>query len=788
MIPGISMRLNFTRNLQLGYGFSILILLIVGFFSYNTINNLLNSNNAVGHSTLVIQKLEQAISSMKDAETGQRGFLLTGKTAFLGPYKGAYLKTQRLISEVSALTADNALQQANLGSIQAILTRRMAILEQLVSKKQHQQVVSTADLEEGRSAMDALRLAVDHAEDTESKLLDERRAVLERYTFVAPAAIIAMLILAVVIASLSYISAIRDVKVKERLQQELEVKEQETAAFNEELTAANEEISTTNEELLSINGELLEAQQALSRMNGSLEELVASRTKSLAESEEETQALNEELTAINEELAASNEEMLASNEELQKSRDEIQKKEQLFRSIAVNIPRSLILVIDREHNLITMEGELMQKLGYNGDSYAGLHMAELNSPERYAITREYYERMLNGEQIRTELKSTGGHDLQVDFVPLTDEREMVYAGLVIALDISDQKKAEERSAKLAAIVESSDDAIIGKSLEGTVTSWNKSAERIFGYPASEMIGQSILKLVPEDRQDEEPQIIARLKNGERMEHFETKRLANGGRVLDVSLTISPIRDKHGKITGVSKIARDISEQKQDELRKNDFIGMVSHELKTPLTSLMALIQVANLKLKNNPDSFLAGAMEKAEIQAKRMSSMINGFLNISRLESGKIAINKELFDLNLLIREVVEEYGLTVSTHIIHIDISNHVQVNADREKIGSVISNLISNAVKYSPKRGKIEVKCAPVNGFAQVSIKDEGMGVNAQDLPRIFDRYYRVESNQTRHISGFGIGLYLSAEIVRRHEGQIWAESESGTGSVFHFSLPLA
>ncbi|WP_431198367.1 CHASE3 domain-containing protein [Mucilaginibacter sp. P19] len=128
------MRLNFTRNLQLGYGFSILILLIVGLFSYATINNLLNSNKAVGHSTLVIQKLEQAISSMKDAETGQRGFLLTGKAIFLGPYKGAYLKTQSLISEVSALTAGNALQEANMAGIRVILTHRMAILEQLVSK------------------------------------------------------------------------------------------------------------------------------------------------------------------------------------------------------------------------------------------------------------------------------------------------------------------------------------------------------------------------------------------------------------------------------------------------------------------------------------------------------------------------------------------------------------------------------------------------------------------------------------------------------------------------------
>lgn len=788
MLPGIFMRLNFTRNLQIGYGFSILILLIVGIVSYSTINNLLNSNKAVGHSTLVIQKLEQAISSMKDAETGQRGFLLTGKANFLGPYNGAYLKTQSLVDEVSTLTADNPQQQANLADIRAVLTRRMAILKDLVAKKQQKQVVSTSDLEEGKSAMDALRIAVDRAENTERKLLDKRMAVLERYTFIAPTAILVALVLAVVIALLSYFSVIRDVRVKDRLQRELQIKEQETAAFNEELTAANEEITTANEELSSINEELFEAKQALSRMNESLEEQVAVRTKSLAESEEETQALNEELTAINEELAASNEEMLASNEELQRSREEIQKKEQLFRSIAVNIPRSLILVMDRDHNLITIEGDLMQKLGYHAENYTGLHMSAVTSPERYAATKEYYDRMLKGEQIRTELKSADGDYFQVDFVPLIDERGIVYAGLVIALDISDQKKAEERSAKLAAIVESSDDAIISKSMDGIITSWNKSAERIFGYPASEMIGQSILKLVPEDRQDEEPQIITRLKNGDRMEHFETKRLASNGRVLDVSLTISPIRDKQGMITGVSKIARDISEQKQDEMRKNDFIGMVSHELKTPLTSLMALIQVANLKLKDNTDSFLAGAMEKASIQARRMSSMINGFLNISRLESGKIAIDKELFDLDLLIREVVEEYELTVSSHIIQINICDHVQVNADREKIGSVISNLISNAVKYSPKRKDIEVKCALINGFAQVSVKDEGMGVKAQDIPRIFDRYYRVESNHTRHISGFGIGLYLSAEIIRRHEGEIWAESESGTGSVFHFSLPLA
>lgn len=781
------MKLKFNRNLQLGYGFSILTLLTVGIISYSTLNNLLNSNKAVEHSTLVIQKLEQAMSVMKDAETGQRGFLLTGKDAFLEPYNGAYQRATGLVNQVSQLTADNPQQQANLANVHEVLTHRMAILRELVSKKQQSQFIQPTDLEKGKAAMDALRQAIDRAEGNERKLLEQRASVLERYTIFAPLAILAALVLAVVIAFVSYYNVMRDVQEKDRLQRELEVKEEETAAFNEELTAANEEITAANEELTAINEELFQVQHELSVVNESLEEKVALRTKALAESEEETQALNEELTAINEELAAANEEMLVTNEDLQKSREETQRSERLFRSIAVNIPRSLILVMDPEHNLITVEGDLMNRLGYHRSNYTGLPMATVTTPERYAATKAYYDRMLGGEQIRVELKSAAGDDFQVDFVPLKNDQGIVYAGLVIALDISEQKMAEERSAKLAAIVESSDDAIISKTLDGVVTSWNGAAERLFGYPAAEMIGQSILKIIPENRLDEEPQIISSIKNGERVEHFETERHTSDGRILNVSLTVSPIRDALGNITGISKIARDISEQKQDEQRKSDFIGMVSHELKTPLTSLMALIQVTNSKLKDSPDGFLAGAMEKATIQVRRMSSMINGFLNVSRLESGKIAIDKELFDLDVLIREIVAEYELTVSTHIIHINICDHVKVNADREKIGSVISNLLSNAVKYAPKNKDIEVKCMLTDGFAQISVKDEGMGIRPQDLPKIFDRYYRVETSHTRHISGFGIGLYLSAEIIHRHDGRIWAESESGTGSVFYFSLPV-
>lgn len=354
------------------------------------------------------------------------------------------------------------------------------------------------------------------------------------------------------------------------------------------------------------------------------------------------------------------------------------------------------------------------------------------------------------------------------------------------LDITEFKHAEEQSAKLAAIITSSDDAIISKTLDSVITSWNSSAERMFGYTAGEMIGQTIYRLIPPDRQDEETNIIERLSKGERVEHFETKRLTRDGNLIDVSLTISPVKDRQGKIIGASKIARNITERKLDEARKNDFIGMVSHELKTPLTSLGAILQVVSAKLKNSPDAFLAGAMERANSQVRKMTAMINGFLNISRLESGKIVLERREFNLYDLLRDIVAETNLVSPLHEINLDDCIAIWINADLDKIASVITNLVSNAIKYSPRGNSVEVRCEKKEKVT-VSVSDHGMGISAEDLPHVFDRYFRSENHDTRHISGFGIGLYLSAEIIQRHGGEIWAESELGKGSTFYFSLPL-
>jgi signal transduction histidine kinase len=194
------------------------------------------------------------------------------------------------------------------------------------------------------------------------------------------------------------------------------------------------------------------------------------------------------------------------------------------------------------------------------------------------------------------------------------------------------------------------------------------------------------------------------------------------------------------------------------------------------------------KLRNSEDEFLSGAMENASRQVKKMTSMINSFLNISRLESGQLLIEKEPFRLDELLRETLEETKLTVSSHIFSLNECNDITVNADRDKISSVISNLISNAVKYSPRGKLIHIRCQTEGKMVVVSVKDEGIGIKASEIDRVFDRYYRVENRDLRHISGFGIGLYLSAEIIKRHDGKIWAESESGKGSTFYFKLPLA
>jgi two-component system sensor histidine kinase VicK len=352
-------------------------------------------------------------------------------------------------------------------------------------------------------------------------------------------------------------------------------------------------------------------------------------------------------------------------------------------------------------------------------------------------------------------------------------------------DITETRLAEEKSARLSAIIDSSEDAIISKTLEGIVTTWNNSAERTFGYTSDEMVGQPILKLLPPDRQEEEPMILAKLRNGERVEHFETVRVTKYGKKINVSLSISPIKDARGNIIGLSKIARDITEKKQEELRKNDFIAMVSHELKTPLTSIRTYIQVLLAKSKNEEDRFKTSALTRADAQAKKMTSMIHDFLSLARLEEGKIRITKEDFELHDLIEEIAGDAQFLTTSHIVKVVDCKDITINADRDKIGQVLINLLSNAIKYSPKGGTVTIGCTKTESDLKIYVSDEGIGINPTDQKRLFDKFYRVKDEKVKTISGFGIGLYLVAEILRYHDTEIKVESTEDVGSTFYFMM---
>jgi two-component system sensor histidine kinase VicK len=429
----------------------------------------------------------------------------------------------------------------------------------------------------------------------------------------------------------------------------------------------------------------------------------------------------------------------------------------------------------------------LDSLGFTKEEYIGFPISQFHADQH--VIQDILTRLTNNETLhnypaRLKCKDGSIRHVLINSNVLWKDGEFIHTRC-FTRDITDLKNAEEKGAKLAAIIESTDDAIISKTLEGIITSWNDSAVRTFGYTADEMIGQSILELIPEDRKEEERQILSRLRNGERVEHFETKRVTKYGRLLDVSLTISPVRDAQGNIIGLSKIARDITEKKQEEQRKEDFVSMVSHELKTPLTSITAYVQLLMVKAKKEGDNFSINALTRTEIQTKKMISMIQDFLSLARMEEGKMHMNETVFELSSLIEEIAGDIQFLSSSHTLELINCGEIILSGDRDKIGLVLINLISNAIKYSPAGGRITIGCEKYDKKVKIYVTDEGVGISAADQKRLFERFYRVRDQEVKNIAGFGIGLYLVSEILIYHNSKIEVESTEGVGSTFHFTL---
>ncbi|RZK41057.1 MAG: response regulator [Pedobacter sp.] len=377
--------------------------------------------------------------------------------------------------------------------------------------------------------------------------------------------------------------------------------------------------------------------------------------------------------------------------------------------------------------------------------------------------------------------------------PLREQDGQINGLITVAADVTEQVVArlavEKVQRKLALAIDASTMGIWKSDWNTGSLEVSETARIIHGIPEGLVLtyADGLSKLVAPEHQHHVNAAIeeAVLSKGRFAMEYEIVPM-DGSKRKWVSSSGMVEVDAAGNEVSIIGTILDITEAKHDEIRKNDFIGMVSHELKTPLTSLSGYSQLATrMALKKNDHDYV-GLFEKSNAQLRKMSVMINSFLNVSQLESGKINLNLSKFDISELIAEVVSDVSLTAPGYQF-INNTSVVEVLADREKIGTVITNLLGNAVKYGKKNGTITVTCNVELGKVRVSVTDQGAGIKTTELDRLFDRFYRVDSDQTKQVGGFGIGLYLSAEIVKRHNGTIWAESELGTGSKFNFELPI-
>ncbi len=584
------------------------------------------------------------------------------------------------------------------------------------------------------------------------------------------------------------------------------------------------------------------------------------------------------------------------------------------------IIRSVIAEATMEQRHVRIFGEMVELLWSEGNQDAAISLEELwndlfTATHAFSLLCAYSMRDFAGEAYRvsfTEICNQHSHVIPDEsYTTLTNPIERLRAisllqqkANALEAEIADRKRAEQASLYLASIVESSEDAIFGKNLEGIITSWNTAAERIFGYSAQEIVGQPVTLLYMPGQQDEFIQIMDRIRRGERVNHHETTRVRKDGTILTVSVSVSPIKDKDGTIIGASDITRDItehrrleakfqrlfdsnligvfvsdfagtfleandtflnllgytraelqaraihrdaltspeyhlisasavqalqetgssgpyekvylhksgkqipvliavariehtetcigfvldiSERKELDKRKDEFISMASHELKTPITSLKGFLNLLQRHLTAQGGEKALYYLARMDVQVNKLTKLINDLLDLSKMQTGQLVYREEYFRIDMLVQEIIENIQGTTQTHHLLLEDQTQAEVFGDRDRIGQVLINLLTNAIKYSPGADTILVHVAKDQNKALVSVQDFGMGIAEEYQHKIFERFYQVTDPEEKTYPGLGMGLYISCEIVKRHGGQLWVESKKGQGATFHFTLPL-
>jgi PAS domain S-box-containing protein len=468
---------------------------------------------------------------------------------------------------------------------------------------------------------------------------------------------------------------------------------------------------------------------------------------------------------------------------------------------------SILMVDPKSGRIADVNPFLLRLLDSTREQVVGLELWQVGLlPDQQAqqafLEQMQRDRLLHYEML--ELASTGGSPRYVEWVSTLFQpngHEMIQCNL---RDITDRLRSEEARLYLASIVSSSEDAIFSKGLDGIITSWNAAAERMFGYSAQEIVGKPVSLLYPPDRSDELTQIMEHIRRGEPFSHYETMRVRKDGSLLDVSVTVSPIKNSCGTIIGASDITRDISKRKELEEQREAFVALVTHELKNPLTALQGNIQLAQRRLTR-----LLSRAEQLDEEQRRIledvlamlarshqplrvqQRLISDLLDLSQIQEGKLELHLEPCNLVELVYETVQDHQAAHPSRLITLDLPEQdpILVHADRDRLQQVLGNYLANALKFSPDSEPVQVGVNVESEVVRVWVQDHGPGLSAEHQAHIWQRFYQAPRTPVQNgwKKGLGLGLYICHQLISRQQGQVGVKSTPGQGARFWFTLPV-
>jgi two-component system CheB/CheR fusion protein len=570
------------------------------------------------------------------------------------------------------------------------------------------------------------------------------------------------------------------------------------------LEPIGEMVKPSQPEEIDLHGQSRDYVSALETELRFTKETLQSTIEELETANEELQATNEELVASNEELQSTNEELHSVNEELYTVNVEHQRKITQLMELTADLDNLLhsievgVLFLDEQLCVRKFTAQtarifrfLPQDVGRRFDSFS-------HTIQHASLELDVTSVLEHGEPIEREVTSRDGTIYLLRVLPYRSGGRP--NGVVVTLiDLSVLKRTEARLRQFSAIVESSSDAILAKDTDGKIVSWNRGAEMLYGYAANEVIGRNASFMVPENKLQEEAELLAQLARGQKLEPFETVRLRKDGTPVDVSMTVSPLFDEHNRLVGASTIARDITQRKRDEAevrralkQRDQFMALLSHELRNPLAAMLHACTLLRLDEKGDPRK----PLDALERQCRHVARLLDDLLDVSRMRQDGIELRKRRVDLRSTLQLVMEQVRPAADAAGVQIEVElpgEEVGVVADPDRMQQVEVNLLSNAVKYTPRGGKVWLRLAVEEERAVLTVEDDGIGIPREMVERIFEPFVRaIDDDQLVHgrpTQGMGLGLALVRSIVRAHGGEVIAESEGpGCGSRFRVKLPLA